>query len=111
MKDRTKRIPLKERLRRSGSARPGDSAGRCSLRNVMDSPILAYLGSKEEENRLYQLLPMPPKEGGHLSYRDVASQVCRMWDCPGGREPAARILDILAGPAEECAAKGGNANG
>ena len=111
MKDRTKRIPLKERLRRSGSARPRDGAGRCSLRNMMDSPLLAYLGSKEEEDRLYQLLPMPPKEGGHLSYRDVASQVCRMWNCPGGRKPAVRILDILAKPAEEYAVKGGSANG
>lgn len=111
MNTKIRRIPLKERLRRVGRCRPGDSVGRCSLRRIMDAPISAYLGSAEEENRLCRMLPQPPGEGKHLSYRDAASQVCRMWGTPGGKRQAAKILDILADPAAEYARKGGNANG
>ena len=110
MKDKIRRIPLGERLRRAGNGR---SCGpcRCLLRKMMDAPVSAYLGSVQETERLYRLLPEPPKEREHLSYRDVAAQVCRMWGSPGERRWTAQTLDILAGPAVEYAVKGGNANG
>jgi len=110
MKDKIRRIPLGERLRRADSGRSGGPC-RCLLRKMMDAPVSAYLGSVRETERLYRLLPEPPKEKEHLSYRDVAAQVCRMWGTSGERRRAAQILDILAGPAVEYAVKGGNANG
>ncbi len=110
MKEKIRRIPLGERLRRAGNGRSG-GPGCGLLRKMLDSPVSAYLGSARETERLCRLLPEPPKENGRLSYRDVAAQVCRMWGSPGERRRAAQILDILAGPAVEYAVKGGNANG
>ncbi len=66
MRDKIRRIPLGERLRK-----------------MMDAPVSAYLGSARETELLCRLLPEPPGENGRLSYRDVAAQVCRMWASPG----------------------------
>ncbi len=105
MKDKIRRIPLKERLRRAGSSHPS-STGRCVLQRIMDAPVTAYLGEnfpQQETGRLYRLLPEPPGKGEYLSYRDVAVQVCRLWNTPGKRQRAVQVLSILAAPAAEYA--------
>ncbi len=112
MKSKIRRIPLRERLRRAGKGRPGNM-DRHVLRRIMDAPVTTYLGENfpwHETERLYRLLPEPLGGGKCLSYRDVAVQVCRLWNTPGKRQRAVQALTILAYPAVEYVLKGGNVN-